>query len=95
MHYPVLECECKSCTTIKQHKAIQAYGAANKEQIVRIGESLSLPPRNEDDQQHESLLLHAPCLEHAERNFLWGMAVDGAVVMLVLPTALYLLGALK
>jgi hypothetical protein len=28
------QCECRRCTTIKQHKAIQAYGAAGKEPIL-------------------------------------------------------------
>lgn len=35
-HYNSPSCECKPCVVIRQHKAIQAYGAAGKEPIVGL-----------------------------------------------------------
>lgn len=103
MHYNSPSCECKPCVVIRQHKAIQAYGTAGNEPIVGLNspqeetESMIVPssPTQSFIIKESPPIDHAPCLAHAERNFLWGMAVGGAIVMLVLPTALYLVGALK
>lgn len=51
-HYATAACECRSCIAIRQHKAIQAYGAAGKEPVL---EPSHFAPRDDDEAQAEYL----------------------------------------